>query len=386
MTRPPVSTQPFQAAGPGPQRAAAVPVPLTAAAVLGMQGYRADPSVSLLLSTRPGPELDRGDRARLRALSRQARTRLAAHPEHGNDSSGSGSGSGDWITDLLAALDGLVEDVTGPVDRAIALFASPARLARFDLPVEVVDRCVIDPTFATRDLVRALHRTPRHVVLLLAADRARLLDAAHGALAPATHGFPRTDAGHQRGTPAREAFLREVDKSLGAYLRLHPAPLVIAAAQPTLSTFQKISRNTRRLAGTLTGHHLDTPTEQLQTRIRPVIEDYLLSRQDDALALLAQRQGQGRTVHGIDRAWLAARRERPEMLAVEQGYFQPARLTAGGDTLLPVDQLGEVGDPDVLDDAVDELIEAVLGRGGWVALLTDGTLPGGSRVALTVHP
>jgi Bacterial archaeo-eukaryotic release factor family 3 len=358
-----------------------LPVPLTAATVLGFQGYRAYPSVSLLLNTRPGAELDPADRARLRALAGDARRRLNASSEGGHPEPGPGR----RVTDLLAALDALVDNVHGPVDRAIALFASAARLARFDLPVEVVDRCVIDPTFATRDLVRALHRTPRHVVLLLASDRARLLDAARGTLAPVSHGFPRRDPGHRRGTPARESFLREVDKSLGAYLQLHPAPLVIAAAQPTLSTFRQLSRNTRRLAGTLTGHHLDTPVDELQIRIRPVIEDYLLSRQAEALNLLTQRDNQRRAVHGLARAWLAARWERPEMLAVEQGYFQPARLTAGGDTLVEVDEVDELGDPEVLDDAVDELIEAVLGRGGWVALLPDGTLPADTRVAVTLH-
>ncbi len=373
MTRASSADRSTRTAPAGVGRPAASPVPLTAAAVLGLQRYRSEPSVSLLLTTRPGPELYGADRSRLRALARQARQRLGAHP----DSDGDGG-----VTELLAGLDRLVEDVTGPVDRAIALFASTARLARFDLPVDVVDRCVIDPTFATRDLVRALHRTPRHVVLLLAADRARLLDAARGTLAGVTHGFPRTDFGYRPGTPARESFLREVDKSLGAYLRLQPAPLVIAAAQPTLGAFQKISRNTRRLAGTLTGHHLDTPAGELQTRIRPIIEDYLLSRQAEALNLLDERDGQGRAVHGIAGAWLAARWERPEMLAVEQGYFQPARLSADGDVLVPV---GEVGDPEVLDDAVDELIEMVLGRGGWVALLADGSLPADTRVALTRH-
>jgi hypothetical protein len=51
-----------------------------------------------------------------------------------------------------------------------------------------------------------------------------------------------------------------------------------------------------------------------------------------------------------------------------------------------VDDVGQVGDPGVLDDAVDELIELVLARGGWVALLTDSTLPAATRVALTLHP
>jgi len=350
-----------------------LPTPLTAAAVLGLQRYRAHPSVSLLLTTAPGERLSAADRARLDQLARAARQRLLAVDDPA-------------ARDLARVVDTLVGGVEGPVDRGLGLFASAAHVARFDLPVEVVDRCVIDPTFATRDLVRALHRTPRHVVLLLAADEARLLDAPGGRLSPVTHGFPGCDPGHRRGEAARERFLREVDQSLGAYLRLHPAPLVLAAAQPTLSTFRRLSRNTARLAGTLTGNHLFSPLEDLQVRIRPVIETYLLSRQAEALTLLAQRRDQGRAVHGIEKAWLAARWERPEMLAVEQGYFQPARLTPDGDTLTPTTEMSAVDAPDVLDDAVDELIEAVLARGGWVALLTDGTLPADARVALTLHP
>jgi hypothetical protein len=34
---------------------------------------------------------------------------------------------------------------------------------------------------------------------------------------------------------------------------------------------------------------------------------------------------------------------------------------------------------------VDELIELVIARGGWIALLEDGTLPDGTGVALTLR-
>jgi hypothetical protein len=80
--------------------------------------------------------------------------------------------------------------------------------------------------------------------------------------------------------------------------------------------------------------------------------------------------------------WLAARRERPEMLAVEQGLFYPARLSADGDFVEPAD---DVEHPDVLDDAVDEVIELVLRRGGWIALTDDGALARRERIALSVH-
>jgi Bacterial archaeo-eukaryotic release factor family 3 len=348
------------------------PTPLTAASVLGLQGYRAQPSVSLLLSTLPGPTLSAEDRDALHALARQARQRLTA-------GAGGPAGASPALPDTL---DRLVAGVRGPISQALALYASVSHTARFDLPIQVVDRCVIDPTFATRDLVRALHRTPRHVVLLLGVDRARLLDAPDGRLKHVTHGFPRSDRGHRDGTPARERFLREVDQSLGAYLRVHPAPLIIVGDRSTLAAFRRISRNTARLAGTLPEDHLDAGRDELGVLIRPILEDYLLSRQAEALALLATRTEQDRAVRGLERAWLASRWERPEMLAVEQGYFQPARLSADGDTLTPT---REVGAPDVLDDAVDELIETVLSRGGWVALLPDHTLPADARVALTLR-
>ncbi len=77
------------------------------------------------------------------------------------------------------------------------------------------------------------------------------------------------------------------------------------------------------------------PLDQLAARIRPVVDAYLRSREAEALALLDRRVGEGRTLSGMAASWLAARRERPEMLAVEEGLFVPARLSADGDHLTP---------------------------------------------------
>lgn len=58
------------------------------------------------------------------------------------------------------------------------------------------------------------------------------------------------------------------------------------------------------------------------------------------------------------------------------------RLSADGDQ---VTAAADVEAPDVIDDLVDELIELVLDRGGWVALARDGSLADHDRVALTVR-
>ena len=343
--------------------------PLTPQTVLALQDFRSSASVSLLLNTRPGPGLDPADRVRLAALVDQAQARVAA--ERVGD-----------VEPVLTALGTLPTDLDGPMQRAVALYVSGAVTARVDLPVDVVERTVVDPTFATRDLVRALHRTPRHVVLTLAADEAHLFDGSGDIRTPVHSGFPLTDPHHRPGEPPRLRFLHDVDRALGVHRRLHPSPLVLVGTKPVLHSFRSVSRNTARLAGTVVGDPGDLPDETVRDGVRDALEQYLLSRRAEALELLAARFDRGRAVHGVQQAWTAARWERPEMLAVEQGFFYPARIGDDGEPLYPAD---DPQAPDVVDDVVDELIELVIARGGWIALLEDGTLPDGTGVALTLR-
>ncbi|RJK97607.1 hypothetical protein [Vallicoccus soli] len=369
----------------GRARRPRVPSP---AQVSALQAVRGRPCVSLLCSTTPGQRMAPADAARLRALAAQAVRRVAAE----------GRDDADAVLDRLGQL--VPEAVAGPVDAAVAVFAS-ARIGQVvHLPVPVADRAVVDRSFATRDLVRALHRTPRHVVLVLSADEARLFDGVGGTLQPAVRsGFPlrardvlpaprdgRADGRGDRGgrrpaDAATAAFLRAVDRVLVAYLRLHPAPLVLVGPERLVAALRLTTRATR-VAGAVTGARPGAPLPELARLVRPVLDAYLHSRQAEALALLERRTGQHRAVSGLEDCWFAARRERPEMLAVEDTLARAARLGPDGDVLLPVD---DPSSPDVLEDAVDELIELVLERGGWVALVEEGALAGRGGVALSLR-
>ncbi|WP_395690382.1 hypothetical protein [Nocardioides sp.] len=342
-------------------------VPPTVGGVLVLQSMRSYPSVSILANTTPGETVGATTLARLRRHCEQAERRLRDEGVANAE-----------ITSSLAALVERAGDLEA--DRSIALFASGSHSDLMTLPVEVVERVVVDPTFATRDLVRALHRTPRHLVLLLSAKQARLFIGQGRRMSPA-HGskFPLVDSSEKPGGADR--FLRRVDAALGAYLRVTTGPLVVVAAEPTASSFTAASRNVGRLAGVVPGHHLRASLDQIADLARPVVESYLRSRQEEALALLDTRLGQGRAALGIDAAWLAARWEPVEMLAVDHTYFYPARLSEDGDHLEPAT---DIEHPDVIDDAVDEVVEQVLLRRGWVALVEPGSLPGGERIAVTL--
>jgi len=365
---------------PAPPAQRWTPALPTAEQVVLLQSLRGYPLVSLLMSTTPSPALSGAEAVRLNQLLAQATRRLRAE------------GPGDDVSAALANLERLVDDALGgPTSAALALYAGPRTAMALCLPVEVRERVVVDPTFATRDLVRSLHRTPRHAVLVLSSREARLFEGAGDQLRPAqTSAFPLRDTRQRKDDGARAdredkdtaAFCRAVDRALATYLRLHPAPLVLAGSTRALATFTGLSSNLGRLAGSIPVNLSTEPLSVLAERIRPVLEGYLLSRQQEALALLDKRVGARRAVSGMADVWLAARTERPEMVAVEQGLFYPARVSADGDLLLPAT---DVEHPEVIDDAVDELIELVLDRGGWVALVDDGKLAAHGGVALTLR-
>lgn len=350
----------------------------TPALVTQLQAVSGYPAVSLLMTTTPAARMLPDDGARLAGLAREAERRLVEL-----------EGLPGARTALVTPLHDLVARTAhGPAGQGIAVYVSAATQAVVHLTLPVTDRVVVDPTFATRDLVRVLHRTPRHVVLALSAHEARVFDGLGDGLRPAqVRSFPRVvdrpDPGRPLDAEHRKAFFRDVDRALGAYLQVQPAPLVLVGTDRVLADFRRVSTNLARLAGCVSGSLVTAPTTDLVPRIRVVIEDYLLSREQEALDLLERRANAGRVVSGIESTWLSARAERPEMLAVEEGFFFPARLEAGGDQLVAAPH--EIDHPEVIDDAVDELIEAVLRRGGWVALTRDGALAAHGRVALTLR-
>ena len=362
---------------PGPRH---VPSPPAADLVAELQRGTGHPALSVLLPTTPAAVMGEPDRVELRGLLDTARRRLQAD----------GVADADELADAMAEL--AAECTSQPTSSGLALFVAMGGIhVSVRLPVPVVARVAVDPTFATRDLVRAMHRTPRHAILVLGSREARLLHGAGDQLRPAGGGrFPMQAVRDRRRNPVRPglaradaaAFWRNVDAALGAHLRLHPSPLLLAGSARTVSGFSAVSRHLGRLAGTIEADLVRESPPMLAARARPVLERYLHSRQDEALDLLAARMGTKRAVSGLAATWFAARHERPEMLVVDDSLVVPARLSPDGDLVEPAD---DPTAPDVIDDLVDELIELVMRRGGWIALARPGSLVDHDGVALTLR-
>jgi hypothetical protein len=349
--------------------------------VAALQAVRDYPCASVLMSTAPANSLSSADAARLDRLvvaaGRRLRTEVAHHP----------------IEPVLARLARLSVDARSvATGRSVALFASFQHDALLTLPVDVVDRVVVDPTFATRDLVRALAVRPRFRVVVVSDTTVRLLEGAPGELVeigirvPALAASPAATRralgrrGRAVGDPHRRRGATRLRYAATAVRTRHtadPLPLVVAGVTRQVAAWTSAFGADDAVVGTIAGNHDTTPVGRLDVLATPVIDGYLRAERRAALTRLAATDPD-RGAFGIDAVWSAAGAGRIELLCVEDGFVYPARPDHARNRLQPDDDLDR---PEVLDDAIDEIIEMVRLGAGRVVTVDDGALDGCGRVA-----
>lgn len=354
--------------------------PLTARDVSQLVQVAAWPSVTILLDTTPADRMQPCDAIRLEELLQDAERQLAAKGAHGSHR-------------LRNELRSLARDAAAnATESGLALFASQAVHRSYRLPNAVGPRVVVEHTFRTRDLLRSLHRTPPHLLLMLHATCAQLYRVYGDTLEPLPQSpFPIQLTvpvrGHlQDGADVLPGFLHTVDRQLSHTRARHPAPIILAGDSEPVTRLVRHSRHLHRLAGVLTGPEVADPTV-LHLAAKASLEEYLRSRQDEALLLLeeAQRHRPSTVFSGIEACWHRANGLRPTMLIVEESHHFPAVVDNQG--VHPADPRNEPVDapPGTRSDLVDDLIEVVIDRGGWVAFADDGALSAHDKVALVTR-
>ena len=329
------------------------------------------PCISVLVPTTPAPRMLDADRHLMTALVDQAEAELDSHalPARGR---------------LITKLQDLAHQVADePTESGRALYVSLAIRRTFSLPISVTPRAVVEPTFVTRDLMRALHATPTHLILTLHPQSAHLFHAQGMTMTPVASITMSTDpapnlATAQDPTLATDTFLAEVDYQLGQHRLTFPSPLVLAGPEAFLATFKEHSSHLERLAGQLDTARYPTPADILRGS-SIALEEYLISRQHSALALVRETLDRDpqRVATGIEAAWLECHRRPPLMLAVETSFTVPGQHS---DT--PLTQRDDTNRASRVHDLVDDLIEIVIHGGGLIALVDDGALGEHQHIAL----
>jgi len=352
-----------------------------------LQQIRGYPALTITLPTHRTSPDNRQDPIRVKNLAEQAASRLLE-----------GFSKRD-ITPLLDRLEKLTEEIDyrNTLD-GLAFFVNRdfARVAQ--LPFTLKERVHVGDTFLTRDLIFAMNRTPRYWVLALSEKPTRLYEATRDILIeiqdggfPITHEGPGGEQSLPGGFGIKKSayrdeyhrkFFRQIDTALKPFLADDPLPLAVVGVDRFLAFFKEVTDYKDALLTTLQGSHDKTSPHELGKLIWALAKDALTEQRQQVLSELDKAVGENKSASTIGEVWRLANDGRGALLLVENDFHFPAKLDETGRHLLPAD---DVTGTDIIDDAVDEIIETVLSKQGRVVFLENGQLEKNQRIALILR-
>lgn len=350
-----------------------------------LQKERGYPAVTVTMPTnRTFPE-NRQDPVRLKNLVGQAVDRLMK--EFGKRQ----------IAGVLRNLNEAADSVDHNMNLdGMAVFANSSMYRVFHLPFALRERVVVDETFLTRDLVFALNRSARYWLLVLSEKPTRLYEGFRDTLSEVRDGsFPMEHTGPGGATSlpggrgvSRSAFRDQrhrqffmtVASSLAGYAAAEPLPLFVTGVDKFVSMFR--DQSSVPVRGALKGSHDGTPVHDLGAMVWPLVEEHLAGIRQSRIDELSRAAGADRVLATLGGIWAASHEGRGKVLLVEEGFHCPATVDGTGMGVTPSDSPGS---PGVIDDAVDEIIEAVIAGKGEVVFVPDGALDNYQRMALILR-
>ncbi|QXJ25190.1 hypothetical protein AGRA3207_006650 [Actinomadura graeca] len=363
---------------------------MDAATLSELRKPRAYPAVSVLMPTHRTAPGNRQDPIRLRNLLAEARRRLHEDARV----------PADTADEVVRGLERAVEDADPRhAEDALVLFAAPGgEHHTFAIGQPVDERVIVDTGFATRDLVAAHSRVRRYWLLSLSDQGSRLWDGQGAELAEHTaDGFPVEPApaaeegsgrhsprGGQNGDERHRRMMREVSAALDHVLARDRRPLIVAGVTRHQAFFDEAAGPHTAVAGRVDGSYEGASAGTLAEAARPALAAYEDLREVGVLAELEAARSIQRYGGGLCEVARLVEEGRGEHLVVERGYYAPAVRTRG--ELVPVEGMpGVLHGADVVDDAVDDVIETALEYGGDVTFVADGFLVDHERIALVTR-
>ncbi len=349
-----------------------------------LQAVREYPSVSILLPIyRKSPDELAQNPIRVKNLVRQTIDRLL------------GEFSKRDIQPLLQQIDNLTEriDFSSPKD-GLALFVNKDTARMFHLPYAPPESVLIDETFATRYLVHARNRTKRYRTLVLSQESARIYECERDSFHeienehfPMRADDPRVENvwtssfGVDPGkydNKQDQLFFQHVDNALNSVLGEDALPLAVVSVERNLSHFQNSSKHKDQVLATIAGNYEKQPLHEMAERVWAEVRKGFEARRDQVLDQLGDAIGAEKSAVGIDKVWKNAHEGRVARLLVDEHFRYPARVDESGQKLIPAE---DATAPDVLDDAVDEIVEQVVATGGDVVFVNNGSLDEYGKIA-----
>lgn len=345
-----------------------------------LQSADGGPSVSLLLSTTPAPVMTAADAADLQQEAGSALERLT-----GDLSAQARQHIGAHLEEAVRAAE------HSPTDHGLAVFVSPTETAVVSLPFSPRERAVVNHSFATRDLLDALQTFPMYRALVLRGPGFRLLEGRGERLSDVLDWqVPNPSLWRARGSAwttgqRRRAALDEADRAVGVRVAISGRlPLVVVGRKRLLDEFRKRSAHAASVVGEAPAWGSMLSRTSVAQLAAPLVRAWREQHAQSYLDALAEADGHGAVVWGLDKVWDAVLTGQVERVWVERAYWLPGKLADGGKRLLPLDAEGSHA---VVPDIVDRVIERAALAGAHVEMVDRLSEAGSHHIAAEFgHP
>lgn len=348
-----------------------------------LKEIQSDCCVTIILEThRTIPENEK-DPILLKNMMKEAETRLAA-------------GYDKRVADnMIKRLRALAADIDHRHNQeTLILFVNEHIAEYLRLPIHTANRVVIDKTFGTRDIVRALHSEIGYYILVLSRNEARLIEAFNDRVSEEiTEGFPiqntalnpsqRAEAAiASRQTKLVREFFNRVDKALIAVHKKNPLSVLICSDEPNYAEYMQVADSKQIIAGHFAGgNRLREKAHHIVEGAWPVMKTINTNKNNQRLQELGQAVNTGRFATDFNEIWNAVNSGRGSTLFVKQGFFQPAKIENGLLELVPNARANEAN----VDDVIDEMIERNLKSGGDTVFINGDELEKFNGLVLTTR-
>jgi len=352
-----------------------------------LQSINGYPCVSILLPThRTFPEREQ-DPIRLKNLVNEVKKRLLKEF------------SEEEIKPIMNNLISLSDSVDfNRLLRGLALFVNKTRSFRFTLPFPVKERILIDDNFGTRDIVFDMNRSEPYWILVLSEKVAKIYSGIRenvmefiGNDFPLINQFYEIKNGSEKETSTNDrlsdnterykSFIRDVESKLKT---LNPAgfEIVVTGSERIISYFKEITSQKDYIISAINGNYTEHSPAELSKLVWSEVKKTRSLKREMLINEINEALGMKKLATGIDEIWTLVNEGRGRKLIVELNYQYPAKLSEDKMRLIPTEVAPGI---EILDDAVDEIVEKVIDTNGEVVFVDNGKLEKFGRIALLLR-
>ena len=297
---------------------------------------------------------------------------------------------------VLHKLKALVKTLNyNTLKKSIAIYVSPVfeKVLYLDIPVE--EKTIIDESFEIRDLVYSKKQLNKYLVLLLSSKQSQVYLGNSDSFVRIASNVPESFYACGADTAERvanfsdtaehkeimmEKFLHHIDHVLDNILTAYHLPLFVLGTKRTLGHFNSLTKHKAAVVEYINGNYEDATLPMLREILLPYITDWKKIKQKDILNQLEEAAGDKKLAFGMQDVWREAMSHKGRLLIVEKDFMYAAEHGDTRELIYEAD--GPFNKFSYIKDAVDDVMEKVLEKGGDVEFVDKGVLKDYQCIAL----